>query len=227
MYRLDIIVPFYNEEEYLQQSVDRLVKADIHNHIYLVNNNSTDSSKQIALDISDKHHDISYLETTREQGKGVGLRSAITRVKGSHIVVHDADLEYFPEDLQALKEVSINNPAALILGSRFIGTMFRKNNYLRTKIANQVMSKFFSLTHRVSVTDVATCYKLIPLEALKSFTLKEKGFAIEIELIAKYLKTPNAEIFEVPIRYQGRTYEQGKKITFKDGFKYLYSTLKY
>ena len=118
------------------------------------------------------------------------------------------------------------NPDTLILGSRFIGNKVRKNVYFRTNVANRVMSLFFSVVNFCYITDVATCYKLMPTKFFKEVTLKEKGFSIEVELLSKFLKT-NKSILEVPIKYEGRSYIEGKKIKTSDGFKYLYNTLKY
>ena len=123
-------------------------------------------------------------------------------------------------------ECSKNFPKSLILGSRFIGSKERKNVYLRTILANKLMSLFFSLINFYKVSDVATCYKLMPLTFFKNIDLVEKGFSIEIELLAKYLKI-NRSILEVPIKYEGRSYSEGKKIRTSDGFKYLFNTLKY
>src|SRR6056300_646091 len=118
------------------------------------------------------------------------------------------------------------NKDSLILGSRFIGDKIRENVYFRTNLANRVMSLFFSVVNFYYITDVATCYKLMPTTFFKEVTLKEKGFSIEVELLSKFLKT-NKSILEVPIKYEGRSYTEGKKIKTSDGFKYLYNTLKY
>jgi glycosyltransferase involved in cell wall biosynthesis len=226
MYSLDVIVPFYNEESYLEESVNRLLSANIHNKIYLVDNNSTDSSSRIALNFSIKRDDVVYLETENKPGKGVGIRTAIENVLATHVVIHDADLEYFPEDIKEMFFLAKENKDSLILGSRFIGNKIRKNVYFRTNLANRVMSLFFSVVNFYYITDVATCYKLMPTTFFKEVTLKEKGFSIEVELLSKFLKN-NKSILEVPIKYEGRSYTEGKKIKTSDGFKYLYNTLKY
>ena len=123
-------------------------------------------------------------------------------------------------------ELSKDYPEFLILGTRFKGNKKRKNVYLRTGLANRVMSLFFSLVNFYKVSDVATCYKLMPTEFFQSIPLKEQGFSIEIEILSKFLKTKN-KIKEVPIKYEGRTYSEGKKIKISDGFMYLFNTLKY
>tara|TARA_B100000282_G_scaffold295036_1_gene273436 strand:+ start:842 stop:1540 length:699 start_codon:yes stop_codon:yes gene_type:complete len=227
MYSLDVIVPFYNEEEFLKESVTNLINANVHDKIYLVNNCSTDNSKEIAQSIIRDREDIVYVETNVTMGKGLGIQTAIQYLESSHTIIHDADLEYFPDDIKTMKELSKENENSLILGSRFIGEKERLNKYRRTIFANRFLSKFFSFIHGYSVSDIATCYKLIPNKYFKEMNLSEKGFSIEIEIIAKYLKMDEPQIIEVPIRYKGRTFEEGKKIKLSDGFQYIIKILYY
>ena len=227
MYSLDVIVPFFNEEDFLEESVSNLIKANIHDHVYLVNNNSTDKSKEIALKIVERNNNITYLETSSRKGKGVGLMKAIEHINSTHTVIHDADLEYVPSDLIKMKQLSMKNPNSLIIGSRFIGDVTRDNKYKRTIFANKFLSKLFSLVHGSNISDIATCYKLIPSEDLINMNISEKGFSVEIEIISKYLKIKNSSVFEVPIGYVGRTFEEGKKISLYDGFQYLFKIFYY
>ena len=227
MYSLDVIVPFFNEEDFLEESVNNLIKTKVYDHIYLVNNNSTDKSKEIALQLVQNNNNITYLETNNEKGKGVGLKKAIENINSSHTVIHDADLEYIPTDLVKMKQISMQNPKSLIIGSRFIGDMQRDNKYRRTIYANKFLSKLFSLVYRSNISDIATCYKLIPTKDLINMNISEKGFSVEIEIIAKYLKIDNANILEIPIKYIGRTFEEGKKISLSDGFQYLFKIFYY
>lgn len=226
-YSLDVIVPFYNEERYLKQSVERLLRAKIHNKIYLVNNNSTDSSINIAKKFASESQDIEYIETSSQAGKGVAIREAIPYLNGTHVVIHDADLEYFPDDIIEMKRISQDNIDTMMIGSRFIGNKTRENNYIRTIAANKLLSFFFSIVHSEKISDIATCYKLLPTNILKEIELKEDGFAIEVEITAKFLKANNSKILEVPIKYEGRTYAEGKKITTLDGLKYIFASLIY
>ena len=227
MYSLDVIVPFFNEEKLLEKSVTNLIQANIHDKIYLVNNSSTDNSKGIAQLLSKGREDIIYLETNDSMGKGVGIQTAIQHLESTHTIIHDADLEYFPEDIKAMKKLSKKNENSLILGSRFIGDQKRLSKYRRTIFANRFLSKLFSFIYGCSVSDIATCYKLIPNEYFKKMNLSENGFSIEIEIVAKYLKMHKPQIIEVPIRYHGRTFEEGKKIKLSDGFQYIIKILYY
>jgi len=227
MYTLDVIVPFYNEEKLLGESVTNLIKANIHDKIYLVNNNSSDNSKEVAQLLTRGREDIFYLEANESMGKGAGIQTAIEYLESTHTIIHDADLEYFPEDIKVMKEFSKKNENSLVLGSRFIGDKERINKYRRTIFANRFLSSFFSFIYGYSVSDIATCYKLIPNKYLKKMNLSENGFSIEIEIIAKYLKMNSPKIIEVPIRYNGRTFEEGKKINIQDGIQYIIKILYY
>jgi len=226
MHNLCVIIPFYNELEFLKESVDRVLNEKIFDQIILSDDCSNDGSEIIAKRLSDENEIIEYIRSEVNSGKGDALSNAKRIINTTHVVIHDADLEYFPSDIVDMFQKSILTPKSLILGSRFIGTKERKNVYLRTIVANRVMSLFFSVVNFYKVSDVATCYKLMPSEFFKKVALKEKGFSIEIEILSKFLKY-NRSIIEVPIGYHGRSYSDGKKIKTSDGFKYLFNTLRY
>tara|TARA_Y100000768_G_scaffold368651_1_gene332818 strand:- start:1735 stop:2424 length:690 start_codon:yes stop_codon:yes gene_type:complete len=226
MINLTVIVPFYNEEKTLQESVDRLLNENIFSEIILSDDNSNDNSTEIAKTLSTNHEKITYISSDKNLGKGNAINNALNILNTSHVVIHDADLEYFPQDIVQMYEEALNNKNSLILGSRFIGNKERKNVYLRTFIANRVMSIFFSLINLYWVSDVATCYKLMPSEFIKNISIKENGFSIEIEMLSKFLKF-NKNIKEVPISYEGRSYIEGKKIKISDGVMYIINTLRY
>ena len=226
MNSLSVVVPIYNEEQFLEKSVERLIENDIYHNILLIDNNSSDNSYEVAKKLQNKYKKISIYKTESIAGKGVVISFAKKLIETSHIIVHDADLEYFPSDIVEMFDLAKKNPNSLILGSRFIGTKERKNIYKRTYFANKMMSLFFSIINFYPVSDVATCYKLMPSEFFKNTNFKEKGFSIEIEILSKFIKF-NKSIIEVPINYIGRSYDEGKKIKTKDGFKYLFSTVKY
>ena len=226
MNNLAVIIPFYNEENYLQKSLNRLFDHDIFDQIILVDDCSTDNSAIIANENALKTDKIIYLKSSTNKGKGNALNLAKNIVETSHVIIHDADLEYFPEDIIDMFDCVQENQDSLILGSRFIGNKKRTNIYSRTFIANKVMSSFFSLLNNYQVSDIATCYKLMPTSFFKQMDIKENGFSIEIEILAKFLKY-NKSIKEIPIRYEGRSYEEGKKNKTSDGFKYLLNTVKY
>ena len=223
---LAVIVPFFNEEKTIELSLRRLLKIDIVQQIICVNDCSQDKSLEIVEQIKKEDARIEIISNKVNNGKGHAITSAKKYVKTSHVAIHDADLEYFPEDLASMWERVEKYTDSLILGSRFIGSSSRKNIYKRTYIANKLMSLFFSFVNFYKVSDVATCYKLFPNKFFQSINIHEKGFSIEIELLSKFLKF-NRSIFEVPIKYEGRSYSEGKKIKSKDGILYLINTIKY
>ena len=226
MINLSVIVPFFNEEQLLEESVNRLLANNIFNTIYLIDNNSTDKSYEIAKRLEVRNKNIKLSKTGSKKGKGVAISFSREMIDTSHIIIHDADLEYFPDDILEMFEAAKQNTESLILGTRFNGDKSRENIYVRTYFANKFMSFFFSLINFYKVSDVATCYKLFPNKFFQSINIHEKGFSIEIELLSKFLKF-NRSIFEVPIKYEGRSYSEGKKIKSKDGILYLINTIKY
>ena len=226
MINLTAIVPFYNEEKTLKQSVERLLNENIFFEIILSDDNSSDYSSEIAKELSYKYKNIKYIHSNKNLGKGNAISNALSILNTSHVVIHDADLEYFPKDIVQMYEKALTNQNSLILGSRFKGNKQRNNVYLRTYLANRFMSIFFSIVNFYWVSDVATCYKLMPSNFLKNISIKEQGFSIEIEILSKFLKY-NKHIREVPISYDGRSYEEGKKIKVSDGIMYIVNTLKY
>ncbi len=226
MINLSVIVPFFNEEQFLEESVNRLLSNDVYSSIYLIDNNSTDNSYEIAKNLETQHNKIELYKTNEDKGKGSALRFSKGLIKTSHVVIHDADLEYFPKDIVEMFDLAKKNQDSLILGSRFIGNKRRKNIYLRTFFANKVMSLFFSMVNFYRISDVATCYKLMPSNFFINTELKENGFSIEVELLSKFLKY-NKSVLELPIAYEGRSYDEGKKIKTVDGAQYLINTIKY
>ena len=226
MKNLAVIVPFYNEKDFLEISLKRVTDLDIFDQIILSDDCSNDGSSEIALNLAKSNPIIEYTNGASNSGKGQALNNVKHLITTSHVVIHDADLEYFPDDIIEMFNLVEDNPESLILGSRFIGVKKRKNVYFRTNLANRTMSLFFSLIHFQYITDIATCYKLMPASFFKGLDIKEKGFSIEVELLSKFLKT-NRNIIEVPIKYEGRSYTDGKKIKASDGFKYLFNTVKY
>ena len=224
MKNLTVIVPVYNEELFLEESIERLTNLKKDFTILIIDDCSSDNSPKIARHYEEKFEFITYIRKDKNEGKGSVLKEAIKHVDTDFTVLHDADLEYFPEDiLLKYKNVDINS---FVLGSRFIGNIKRKYIYMRTFIANKIMSYFFSLIFFTKVTDIATCYKMFPTKTLKNYEIKENGFSIEIELAAMLLKS-KLNYFEVPIKYSGRSYAEGKKIRFYDGVLYFFNTLKY
>tara|TARA_B100000003_G_scaffold192536_1_gene192262 strand:- start:1168 stop:1857 length:690 start_codon:yes stop_codon:yes gene_type:complete len=223
---LGVIVPFYNEKNTLADSIERLLSVNIFSEIILSDDNSNDGSDIIAKHYEEKKDNIKYIKSSTNKGKGNALNNAKNYITTKFVVIHDADLEYFPEDLVEMFKEAKLNPKSLIIGSRFIGNKKRINIYRRTYFANKVMSSFFSFVHFCKISDIATCYKMMMTDIFKEIDLYENGFSIEIEIVSKFLKK-HKSIIEVPIKYEGRSYEEGKKIKPIDGIMYLINTIKY
>jgi len=219
------IVPIYNEEDFLEESVNNLLKVNEIEKIFLVDDCSTDSSKSIMEDLKSKNKKIEIYETSKNSGKGKAILTLQNHLKTDYVIVHDADLEYSPLDIPKMIKAINKDNFNFVLGTRFISGN-KKQLYLRTFLANKLLSKMFSIIYRVNVTDIATCYKLMPTSYFKNEKFLEKGFAIEVELLARYFNK-NKNYIEVPISYKARSYEAGKKIKLIDGFKYLFAIFKY
>lgn len=225
-YSISVIVPFFNEEKYIEKSVKRLIETKLFNQVILVNDGSTDKSPKIAIQLSENYENVQLISLKAKQGKGNAIKVGLKKIKTSHVIIHDADLEYFPSDISEMFDIAKINQKSLILGSRTIGSKKRINQYKITYLANKYYSIFFSIINFYKVSDIASCYWLLETELLKQLNIKEKGFAIEVEVLSKYLKL-YSNIIEVPISYEGRQYSEGKKIKIYDGLNILYKIIIY
>ena len=223
---LTIIVPFYNEEKNIKQSVTNLIQASVGDVIYLVDDCSTDRSLKIANELVKENKKLLLFQKKLNEGKGSCVKHVINEINTSHVIVHDADLEQNPYDIKDLINLSMENPEALILGSRIIGKIKRVKHYSFLTIANYILALLFSFVNFYRISDISSGYLLYPTKFLKSISLKEKGFGLEVEILSKFLKF-NREIYEVPISYTGRKYSEGKKIKLKDGLNILFKIIKY
>lgn len=226
MYSLSAIVPFYNEERYLEESVTKLIQTNLFDEIILVDDNSTDNSPKIANGIEKNYEIVKLYKKNKNEGKGSAVIYGYEKTSSSHIIVHDADLEYNPLDIVKLKELSEKNPNALILGSRTIGGLERKKHYAHLVLGNKIITKFFSILNKIDISDISTCYMLYSKNFVENAKISEKKFGIEIEILSKFVKSGN-KIIETPINYSGRSYLEGKKITYKDGIGIFLKVIKY
>ena len=226
MNKLTVIVPFYNEQDLLLKSVSRLNEQNIADNILLIDDSSSDNSYQIAESIQSQNPHIKLLKTKKNLGKGGAIKLGIENTESDYIIVHDADLEYDPKNIKTALDLAKeqNQEKIVILGSRFIGNIKRKNLYRRTFIANKFLSFLFSIFSGTNVSDVATFYKLISKNIYKNIEITKNGFEFEVEILSKSLKLADRYL-EIPINYEGRSYKDGKKIKFSDGFKYIYAII--
>ncbi len=223
---LGVIVPFYNEENFLEESVLRLIEVKIINQIILVDDCSNDKSFDIANDLSKRFNHIEVVKNGKNTGKGGAVKYGLNSIETEYVFIHDADLEYFPSDVVEMYQLIQKDPNSLVLGSRTIGDKKRKNIYFWTYFGNKLFSLFFSFLNNYKISDIASCYWLIKSDTLRALDLQENEFEIEVEVLSKFLKL-NHKIHEVPISYEARTYRNGKKIKFKDAVSIFLKILKY
>jgi glycosyltransferase involved in cell wall biosynthesis len=226
--KLSIIIPVYNEEKTILKVLDKVKKVklnDITKEIILVDDFSTDGTKNILSELKDSSLKIFFHQ--KNHGKGAAIRTALKHATGDIIIIQDADLEYEPEEYPKLLEPIIENETKVVYGSRLKAIRKNiKNMYKLHYIGNTVLTLMTNLLYGSMISDMETCYKVFKKEVLNDIKLKSKRFDFEPEITAKILKK-GYKIKEVPITFMGRNFSEGKKITWKDGVKALYYLIKY
>ena len=226
---LSILIPLYNEEEFIGEILARVIAAPLpgtlSREVVVVDDGSTDDSAQLVEEAIERWPGmIRLFRQEKNQGKGAAVRRAIPETTGDVIIIQDADLEYSPEEYPELLDLIIRGKADAVFGSRFIG---RHRCFLFTHyLANLFLNLVANILYNTTLTDMETCFKAIRTDVVKSFQLRSNRFGIEPELTAKLFKA-GARVYEVPITYEGRDYSEGKKITWKDGFPALWTLIKY
>lgn len=230
--KLSIIIPAYNEASTIHKILDKIATVNLPNNltkeIIIVDDCSTDeTSKSIERYIENSNLNIILSKHNVNKGKGAALHTAISIATGDIIVVQDADLEYDPNEYSILLKPILDGYADVVYGSRFMGGKPHRILFFWHSIGNKFLTFLSNMMTNLNLTDMETCYKMFRSDVLKSIELKEKRFGFEPEVTAKISKIPNIRIYEVGISYYGRTFEEGKKINWKDGFRAIYCILKY
>lgn len=232
--KLSVIVPAYNEERTLKEVLKKLSEVqlinDFEKEIIVVNDASKDNTEGVLRQymIEDPGLNIQYVKHDYNQGKGAALHSGIKHATGDYVIVQDADLEYDPHEFNLLLKPIVDGHADVVYGSRFTGDKPHRILFFWHTIGNKLVLTFLSnMFNNLNLTDMETCYKLFRADIIKNLQLQEKRFGFEPEVTAKIAKIPRIRIYEVGISYYGRTYEEGKKINWKDGFRAIYCIIRY
>jgi glycosyltransferase involved in cell wall biosynthesis len=224
-FKLSVVIPVYNERQWIHEIIRRVEASPVPKEIVLVDDCSTDGTRDMLQEFADRGHKVVYQE--KNQGKGAALRRGFQEATGDVIVVQDADLEYDPAEYPRLIQPILDGRADVVFGSRFIGDNHRVLYYWHS-ICNRILTTTSNMFTNLNLTDMETCYKVFRREVLQGVTLKSNRFGFEPEVTAKIAKRrPQWRVYEVPISYSGRTYEEGKKIGLKDAFQALYCIVRY
>ncbi len=223
---LSVVIPVYNEENTLQSLVESVLQCGTEIfEIVLVDDCSSDSSREVIESLT-KNPKIKAFYHEKNQGKGAALRTGFQNVTGEVVVIQDADLEYDPREYSVLIEPICDGKADVVYGSRFMGAGAHRVVFFWHMVGNKFLTFLSNMFTNINLTDMETCYKMFKTEIIQSITIEESRFGFEPEITAKIVKK-RCRIYEVGISYSGRTYDEGKKISWKDGFRAIYAIVKY
>ena len=228
---ISIIIPCYNEESTIENLVTRVLNADsvgLKKEIIIIDDGSTDGSANIISRLVNAHNEIVFKQHSSNEGKGAALRSGFKDSTGEIVLVQDADLEYDPNEYPKLLKPIISGRADIVYGSRFSGGESHRVLYFWHYVGNKLITLFSNMFTNLNLTDIETCFKVFRGDIIRSVHIQENRFGFEPEITAKISRIrPMPTIYEVGISYYGRTYKEGKKIGWRDGFRALYSIIKY
>ena len=233
METLSIIIPAYNEEKTIHFILDKIQEVQLVNNIkkevIIVNDCSTDKTEQSILTYIERNPGlpITYYKHEVNKGKGAALHTGISKATGDYVVIQDADLEYDPEEYNLLLVPVMKGAADVVYGSRFMGGSPHRILFFWHSIGNKVLTMLSNMFTNLNLTDMETCYKLFRRPIVQGLKLQENRFGFEPEVTAEISRIPNIKIYEVGISYYGRTYAEGKKIGWKDGFRAVYCIFRY
>ena len=221
---LTVVVPCYNEEKTIKQLITRVLEQDAVREVIIINDASTDNSRKLIEELQDQR--IVFLENSINLGKGASVKKGFQIATSEYVLIQDADLEYSPEEYPRLLNPLVSGYADVVFGSRFLTYDSRRALYFWHRVGNKFLTLLSNMFTNIDLTDMETCYKVMRTDIAKQIDIKEKRFGLEPELTAKLAKM-KVRIYEVGISYRGRTYLEGKKITWKDGISAIRCIIKY
>jgi glycosyltransferase involved in cell wall biosynthesis len=231
--KLSIVIPAYNEARTIHLILNRVLEVQLINglkkEIILVNDCSKDATEEVLMKYIQEHPEanIQYFKHDVNQGKGAAIHTGIKKATGEYVIIQDADLEYDPEEFNDLLKPVFRGDADVVFGTRFESGRAHRILFFWHSIGNKMLTAMSNMFTNLNLSDMETCYKLFRTPIIQGIVLKEKRFGFEPEVTAKIARIPNIKIYEIGISYYGRTYAEGKKINWKDGFRALYCILKY
>lgn len=231
--KLSVVIPAYNEEKTIQTVLNAVASVELiggfEKEIIVVNDCSRDGTEAqiLAFKANNPQVELAYFKHEVNQGKGAALHTGIRRATGTYLVIQDADLEYDPQEFNILLQPIVDGHADVVFGSRFMGGKAHRILFFWHSIGNKILTFGSNMFSNLNLTDMETCYKLFRTDMIQGLSLEEKRFGFEPEVTAKISRIPNIRIYEVGVSYYGRTYAEGKKINWKDGFRAIYCILRY
>lgn len=233
IHKLSIVIPAYNEENTIHLILDKInqvqLSENIEKELIIVNDFSSDQTGEAIKNYISAHPEMNiiFLEHDKNKGKGAALHTGIKQASGEYLVIQDADLEYDPQEYNDLLKPVLSGKADVVYGSRFNGGKPHRILFFWHSIGNKLLTTLSNMFTNLNLTDMETCYKLFDTKILQSIRLVEKRFGFEPEVTAKIARVPKIRIYEVGISYYGRTYDEGKKINWRDGFRAIFCVFKY
>ena len=217
MMKLSIVMPVYNEERTLEEIVGRVLATPYEKEVLLIDDGSRDRSREIMQTLAEQHPEVRCFYHERNSGKGAALSTGFREVQGDVVIIQDADLEYDPSDYGALLRPIEEGMADVVYGSRFLGGAYARVHLFWHFVGNRLLTLVSNMFTNLNLTDMETCYKVFRADIARRLDIQSRTFAVEPEITAKVAKM-RVRIYEVPISYAGRDYEEGKKIGLKDAF---------
>lgn len=222
--KLSILIPVYNEIRTLSTILNKIIHLKIDKELVIVDDYSTDGSRELLKEKYGAYSEVKLIFHSKNMGKGCAIKTAIAHANGDFSIIQDADLEYDPNDYTQLLNAAINKDVKVVYGSRFLKT--RKTTSFWHFLVNKFLTEITNILFKANLTDMETCYKMLKTDLFKKLNIQAERFDIEVEITAKLLKN-KVKILEVPISYKGRSYHEGKKITWKDGISTLWALIKF